>query len=86
LSNYSIGPDPERHYKGQTFELGLPEDKRDKKYFRSQYPPDPTKIEVYRELLEPLIKAGVYVESKSPHNNLVMLVPKKKARTVQVGG
>lgn len=56
-------PDPTRYYKGQTFELGLPEGKRDKRYFRAQYPPDPHKIEKYRELLEPLIKAGVYVES-----------------------
>ena len=71
-------PDPSRCYKGQTFELGLPEEKRDKVYFKAQYPPDPTKIEVYRELLEPLMKAGVWVVSKSPHNNPTMLVPKKK--------
>ena len=31
----------------------------------------------YRKLLEPLIKAGVYQESNSPHNNPVMLVAKK---------
>lgn len=71
-------PDPNRVYKGQTFRLGLPEDKRDRIYYKPQYPPDPSKIDIYRKLIIPLIKAGVYVPSKSPHNNPVMLVPKKK--------
>ena len=70
-------PDPTRYYKGQTFTLGLPEDKRTKRYFRPQFAPRPQDIEIYRKLLEPLIEAGVYVPSKSPHNNPVMLVPKK---------
>ena len=71
-------PDPSRVYKGQEFELGLPDDKRGKTYYRAQYQPDPTKIDEYRKLLKPLIKAGVYRPSNSPHNNPVMLVPKKK--------
>ena len=71
-------PDPTRYYKGQAFELGLPEDKRDRRYFRPQYLPQPMTTGKFREILEPLVKAGVYVESKSQHNNPVMLVPKKK--------
>jgi len=71
-------PDPSRVYTGQAFRLGLPDDKRHKRYYKAQYPPDPSKIEEYRKLIEPLIKAGVYKLSTSPHNNPVMLVPKKK--------
>lgn len=71
-------PDPTRYYKGQAFELGLPENRRYRRYYRAQYLPHPTLIGKFREILEPLIKAGVYVESKSQHNNPVMLVPKKK--------
>jgi len=72
-------PNPKRYYKHHTFELGLPKEKRSKRYYRPQYPPDPTKIEIYRKILEPLIRAGVYVPSNSPHNNPVMLVPKKQS-------
>jgi len=71
-------PDPDRYYKGRTFDLGLPEEKRDKIYFRSQYPANPQQIEKFRELVIPLIKAGVYRESNLPHNNPVMLVAKSK--------
>ena len=70
-------PAPDRYYKGLTFELGIPDEKRDKIYFRAQYPPNPEHIPIYREILEPLIRAGVYRKSDSPHNNPVMLVPKK---------
>ncbi len=71
-------PDPNRFYRGQAFQLGLPEEKRDKIYFRPQYPPTHGQVEKYREILEPLIKAGVYVKTSSPHNNPTMLVPKRK--------
>lgn len=70
-------PDPTRHYKGQKFELGIPDEERDKVFFKAQYPPNPQQIQIYRKILEPLMKAGVYVVSDSPHNNPVMLVPKK---------
>ena len=67
-------PKPERCYKKRTFSLGLPEEKRNKIYYRPQYPPHPQEIPEYRKLIEPLI---VYRESNSPHNNPVMLVAKK---------
>jgi len=69
-------PDATRYYKGRTFTLGLPKDKRDKIYFRAQYPPNPQEIEKYRELVQPLVDSGVYRVSSSLHNNPVMLVPK----------
>ena len=71
-------PDPTRVYKGQCFELGLPRDKRDRQYYRAQYPPKPGEVEMYRKVLEPLIQAGVWRVSNSCHNNPVMLVLKKK--------
>ena len=71
-------PDPSRVYKGQHFRLGLPDDKRSKIYCRPQYPPKPGDVEAFRKVLEPLIKAGVYQISNSPHNSPAMLVPKKK--------
>ena len=71
-------PDPTRVYKGQHFRLGLPDDKRSKIYCRPQYPPKPGDVEAFRKVLEPLIKAGVYQISNSPHNSPAMLVPKKK--------
>jgi len=49
-------PDPTRYYKGQSFELGLPEDKRNRRVCRAQYLPHPTLIGRFREILEPLIK------------------------------
>jgi len=70
-------PIPDRYYKKRTFRLGLEEDKRDKIFFRPQYPPHPEQIPEYKKLVEPLIKAGVYQVSDSPHNNPVMLVAKK---------
>ena len=71
-------PDPSRFYRGRSFELGIPENQRHRTYFRAQYPPNPQQIELFRKFLEPLIRAGVYKESTSRHNNPVMLVPKKK--------
>jgi len=44
--------DATRYYKGRAFTLGLPEDKRDKIYFRAQYPPNPQQIEKYREIFQ----------------------------------
>lgn len=70
-------PDPNRHYTKRTFSLGLPDDKRNKIYFRPQYQPHPQDVEEYRKIMDPLIKAGVYQVSNSPHNNPVMLVAKK---------
>ena len=70
-------PDPNRYYKGQTFHLGIPEDKRDTIYYRGQYQFDPALIDKYREVMEPLIESGVFRKSDSPHNNPVLLVPKK---------
>jgi len=71
-------PDPTRYYKGQTFHLGIPEEERNRIFHRGQYEVIPTQIDEYRKLLIPLIKSEVYVKSDSPHNNPVMLVPKKK--------
>jgi len=70
-------PPKDRYYKGQTFELGIPDSERNKTFFRAQYPPNPQQIEQFRKLLLPLMRTGVYRPSKSPHNNPVMLVPKK---------
>ena len=70
-------PNPNRYFKGQTFYLGIPKEKRNVIYHRGQYQFDPALIEKYREIIEPLIKAGVLVRSNSPHNNPVILVPKK---------
>jgi len=70
-------PPPERHYKGAMFKLGIPDEARDKIFFRAQYPPKSHEIEQYRKILLPLIRAGVYRPTNSPHNNPVMLVPKK---------
>ena len=53
-------PPPDRFYKKRVFFLGLPPEKRDKIYFRAQYPPHPEQIEIFRQLVEPLIKGGVY--------------------------
>ena len=55
-------PDPTRYYKARTFRLGLPEEKRDKIYYRPQYHVDETLIDEFRKLLQPLIDAGVYRE------------------------
>jgi len=70
-------PGPDRYYKRQTFSLGLPEDKRRKRYYKAQYPPNPQDIERYKKILIPLLHTGVYRISSSPHNNPTMLVPKK---------
>ena len=77
-------PDPNRYYKGQTFRLGLPDECRDKVYYRAQYHTDPHLIAEYRKILEPLIRAGVYVECISPHNNPAFLVPKKLPGTYRL--
>ena len=70
-------PPPNRYYKGQTFELGIPDEARDKIFFKAQYPPKAHQIDDFRKVIQPLKEAGIYVESNSPHNNPVMLVPKK---------
>jgi len=59
------------------FYLGIPKDKRSKIYYKTQYPPHPEQIEIFRLLIEPLIKGGVYERTNSLHNNPVLLVPKK---------
>ena len=40
-------PDPSRYYKRRAFSLGFPDEKRDKIYFRPQYPPHPNEIKEY---------------------------------------
>jgi len=68
---------PDRVYEDQTFELGIRDEERNKIFYRSQYPPNPAEINEYRKIIQPLVEAGVFVRTDSPHNNPVMLVPKK---------
>ena len=70
-------PKPDRYFKGMTFHLGIPDNKRKKRYYKGQYHIDPALIQKLKEIVIPLIKAGVLVRSKSIHNNPIMLVPKK---------
>jgi len=71
-------PAPDRFFKGRSFELGIPEEKRKEVFYRPQYPCDPAMVDEFRKVVDPLIQAGIFKESNSPHNNPVMLVPKKK--------
>ena len=45
LNNDKI-PDRSRFYKGQMFELGLPDHVRNHVFFRAQFPPKPAEVEV----------------------------------------
>jgi len=70
-------PPPHRVYTGQTFRLGIPDEDREKIFYRAQYPPKRKEIDIYDKIVTPLIESGVLVPSDAPHNNPVMLVPKK---------
>ena len=77
-------PPPDRFYRGQSFELGIMESERDRIFFRAQYPPKPHEVDEFRKVMKPLIEAGVYQPSNSPHNNPAMLVPKKEPGTYRL--
>jgi len=68
-------PPKDRYYKGQEFELGIPDYDRDRIFYRPQYNLKPHEIEELKKLIMPLIDTGVYQPSTSPHNNPVLLVP-----------
>jgi len=70
-------PPADRYYKGEAFELGIPDHERDRVFYRPQYILGEKQIEELKKLIKPLIGTGVYRPSNSPHNNPVLLVPKK---------
>ena len=76
-------PPKDSFYAELTFELGIPDSERGRTFFRSQYPPKAQEIEIFRKLLTPLIRAGVYRPSNSPHNNPVMLVHKSTRKGIE---
>lgn len=70
-------PPKDRVYKGMTFHLGLRREARRERFFRPQYPPKPGEVDFFVKAMEPLIRTGVWEKTSSPHNNPILMVPKK---------
>ena len=70
-------PPKDRVYKGMTFRLGLKREARKERFFRPQYPPKPGEVDFFMKAMEPLIRTNVWEKTSSPHNNPILMVPKK---------
>lgn len=76
LEKGQVAPE-DRVYKGMTFRLGLKKEARKERFFRPQYPPKPGEIDFFMETMRPLIETNVWERTNSPHNNPILMVPKK---------